>query len=170
MAFVPGAISISFSFVDDDLANAHTSVKLPAGTDYADAIAFAEEYLYLLDAVSDCAIQSYTVNQLVYDNAFPAGADGSDVEDKGVLTIRTVGGGTSTLSWPGVLESVLVSTITPKGTYINLANTAVAALIAALVNGLDGVSPSNRRGDDFLSVKEAYKQQRGSLQSREYKG
>jgi len=170
MALVDGAISISFRFVDDDLAEGRTSVKLPAGTAYGDAITFASDYVNLLDAVSGCALQGYTVTQVVYDDTYPVGAAGSDVEDKGVLTIRTVGGGTSTLSWPGVLESILVSTITPAGTYINLSNTAVAALVAALVNGIDGTEPSDRRGADFLSVKEAYKQQRGSLQSREYRG
>jgi hypothetical protein len=170
MAFVDGTITISFEFVDDDLAEARTSVKLPEGTAYDDAITYASGYVTLIKAVSDCALTGYTVTQNVYDDAYPVGAAGSDVEDKGVLTIRTQGNGTSTLAWPGILESLLVNTITPAGTYINLANVAVAALIAALINGIGGIQPSDRRGFDFLSVKEGYKQQRGSLASREYRG
>lgn len=170
MAFVDGPISVSFSFVDDDLARGSTSVKLEEGTAYDDAITFAAAYVSLIDAVSDCALTGYTVTQTVYDDSYPVGAPGSDVEDKGVLTIRTAKNGTSTVSWPGVLETVLVNNISPAGTYLNLTNVAVAALISALINGIGGIEPSNRRGDDFLSVKEGYKQQRGSLPSREYRG
>jgi hypothetical protein len=93
-----------------------------------------------------------------------------------VITIRTVNNGTSTLSWPGVKESVLNNTITPPGTFIDLANVNVAALINALINGIDEgvilgtVQPSDKRGLDFLSIKEAYKQNRGSQKSRQFKG
>lgn len=170
MAFVDGPITISFTFVDDDLAEGSTSVKLPEGTPYEDAVTYAAGYVSLIDAVSDCALTSYSINQTVYDDTYPVGAAGSDVEDLGKLTVRTVKNGTSTVSWPGVLESVLVNNISPPGTYLNLTHVAVAALISALVNGIGGVEPSNRRGDDFLSVKEGYKQQRGSLASRQWKG
>lgn len=170
MAFVDGPISISFQFQDDDLAEASTSVKLPAGTTLAAAKTFAASYVALLTPVTDCAITGYNVTQEVYDDSYPVAAAGSDVEDKGVLTIRTANNNTSTLSWPGVLESVLVNTITPMGTYIDLSNVAVAALVTALTNGLSGTQPSNRNGQDFRSVKEAYKQNRGSQKSRQYKG
>ena len=170
MAFVDGPISISFQFQDDDLAEASTSVKLPAGTTLAAAKTFAASYVALLTPVTDCAIISYNVTQEVYDDTYPTAAAGSDVEDKGVLIIRTANNNTSTLSWPGVLESVLVNTITPMGTYIDLSNVAAAALVTALTNGLSGTQPSNRNGQDFRSVKEAYKQNRGSQKSRQYKG
>lgn len=170
MAFVNGPISISFTFIDDDLAQASTSVKLPAGTTLAAAQTFATSYVALLTPVTDCALTNYNITQEVYDDVYPVGAAGSDVEDKGVLTIRTANNGTSTLSWPGVLESILVNTITPAGTFIDLQNVAVAALVSALVNGLSGTQPSDRRGADFRSVKEAYKQNRGSQKSRQWKG
>jgi hypothetical protein len=170
MAFVDGPISISFTFQDDDLAEASTSVKLPAGTTPAAAKTFASSYVALLGPVTDCSLISYNVNLEVYDDTYPTAALGSDVEDKGVLTIRTANNGTSTLSWPGVLESILVNTITPAGTYIDLQNVAVAALVTALVNGLSGTQPSSKNGADFRSVKEAYKQNRGSQKSRQYKG
>lgn len=170
MAFVDGPISVSFTFQDDDLAQAATSVKLPAGTTLAAAHTFAQSYVALLAPVTDCAIVDYNLTQQVYDDTYPTAAVGSDVENKGVLTIRTANNNTSTLSWPGVLESILVNTITPSSTYIDLANVAVAALITALINGLAGTQPSNRNGQDFRSVKEAYKQNRGSQKSRQYKG
>lgn len=170
MAFVDGAISVSFTFQDDDLAQASTSVKLPAGTTLAAAKTFATNYVALLTPVTDCAITAYNITQEVYDDTYPTAAAGSDVEDKGVLSIRTANNNTSTLSWPGVLESILVNSITPAGTYIDLANVAVAALVTALISGLAGTQPSNRNGQDFRSVKEAYKQNRGSQKSRQYKG
>lgn len=170
MAFVDGTISVSFQFQDDDLAQASTSVKLPVGTTLAAAKTFAASYVSLLTPVTDCALISYAVTQEVYDDTYPVAAPASDVENKGVLTIRTANNNTSTLSWPGVLESILVNSITPAGTYIDLANVAVAALVTALTNGLAGTQPSNRNGQDFRSVKEAYKQNRGSQKSRQYKG
>lgn len=170
MAFVDGPITISFTFQDDDLAQASTSVKLPAATTPAAAKIFAGSYVALLAPVTDCALIAYNITQEVYDDTYPTAAAGSDVEDKGVLSIRTANNNTSTLTWPGVLESILINTITPAGTYIDLANVSVAALITALVNGLAGTQPSNRNGQDFRSVKEAYKQNRGSQKSRQYKG
>lgn len=170
MAFVDGPISISFTFQDDDQAEASTSVKLPTGTTLAAAKTFATSYVALLTPVTDCALVRYNITQEVYDDSYPTAAVGSDVENKGVLTIRTANNNTSTLTWPGVLESILINTITPASTYIDLSNVSVAALITALINGLAGTQPSNRNGQDFKSVKEAYKQNRGSQKSREYKG
>ncbi len=111
----------------------------------------------------------------MYDDTYPVGAAGSDVEDKGIVTIRTANNQTSSFNWPGVLESILVNNITPPGTYINLTNAAVAALVSGLINGINvglggTIQPSNRSGLDFLSVKEAYKQNRGSQKSRQYRG
>jgi hypothetical protein len=175
MPFTNGPISITFTFQDDDLAQSSIGVKLPEATPLAFAYAFATQFVGLIPPVSDCALQKYSVSQEVYDDTYPLGAAGSDVEDKGVLTIRTANNGTSTFTWPGVLESILVNNITPPGTYVNLQNAAVAALISGLVNGINiglggTIQPSDRRGLDFLSIKEAYKQNRGSQKSRQYRG
>jgi hypothetical protein len=175
MPFVNGPKTVSFSFIDDDLAQSSISIKLPDTVTLDAAYAFAADMVNLMTPVSDCALQKYSVSGEIYDDTYPQGAAGSDVEDKGVLTIRTVNNGTSTLSWPGVKETLLVSNISPPGTYINLTNVNVAALVSALVNGiaeplLGTIQPSDRRGSDFLSIKEAYKQNRGSQKSRQYKG
>jgi hypothetical protein len=175
MAFVNGAKTVTFTFQDDDLAQASVSVKLTPSTTLDAAYSFATNMADLLEVVSDCALQKYTVSGEVYDDTYPLGAAGSDVEDKGVLTIRTVDNNTSTLAWPGIKESLLINTITPPGTYINLVNVDVAALVTALLNGISAgvlgiVQPANRNGQDFLSIKEAYKQNRGSQKSRQYKG
>jgi hypothetical protein len=170
MAIVAGNVSAVFSYQDDDLAISRTSVPFPAATTLADAQAYATAYVALLDPVTDCALLGYSITQEYYDNAFPLAAAGSDVEDKGVLIIRTVANTIKTLTWPGVVESVLVNSISPPGTFIDLANASVAALVAALITGIAGTAPSNGRGDDLRSVKEAYKKNTASLKSREYKG
>jgi hypothetical protein len=170
MAMVAGPISLSLSYQDDDLAIARTSVPFPSGTTLAAVQSYATAYAALVDPVSDCALIGYSVNQEYYDDTYPLAAAGSDVEDKGVLIIRTVGNAIKTISWPGVMESVLVNSISPPGTYIDLANVAVAALVSALITGIAGTQPSNGRGDDLRSVKEAYKKNTSSLKSREYKG
>lgn len=170
MAIVAGSISLALSYQDDDLAIARTSVNFPTGTALADVQAYATAYAALVDPVTDCALIGYSINQEYYDDTYPTAAAGSDVEDKGVLVIRTVGNAIKTMSWPGVLESVLVNTISPPGTYIDLANVGVAALVSALITGIAGTAPSNGRGDDLRSVKEAYKKNTASQKSREYKG
>jgi hypothetical protein len=172
MAIVAGPIKLSLSYQDDDLAIARTSVDFPQGTALADVQAYATAYAALIAPVTDCALIGYSVNQEYYDNTYPVAAAGSDVEDKGVLVIRTVGNHLKSISWPGVLESVLVNSISPPGTFIDLANVAVAAVVSALITGLGtpAVAPSNNRGDDLRSVKEAYKKNTSSQKSREYKG
>lgn len=170
MAMVAGKIQLSLTYQDDDLATSRTSVDFPAGTALAAVQTFATAYAALVDPVTDCALIGYSVNQEYYDDAYPVAAAGSDVEDKGVLIIRTVGNAIKTMSWPGVLESVLVNSISPPGTYIDLANVGVAALVSALITGIGGTAPTNGRGDDLRSVKEAYKKNTSSLKSREYKG
>jgi hypothetical protein len=172
MAMVDGAINIVYTFQDDDLATATERVHVPPGTTLVQAKAFATSYAALVQPLSDCAMRKYTISQEVYDDTYPLAALGSDVEDKGVLTFRTVGNGSSTMTWPGVLESLLVNTISRKGVYIDLANVAVSALVSALLTGLGApaISPSTRRGDDLVAIKDAYKQNRASQASQGNKG
>ena len=170
MAIVSGGVKLTLSYQDDDLAIARTSVDFPGGTTLADVTAYATSYAALIDPVSDCALTGYTVTEDFYDDTYPQAAPGSDIENKGVLVIRTANNRTRQLTWPGILESVLLNTISPPGTYINLANVAVAALTSALITGLAGTAPSNDRGDDFISVKEAFKKNVNSLKSREFRG
>jgi hypothetical protein len=170
MAIVPGNVSATFTYQDDDLAISRTSVPFPGATTLAAGKAYADAYVALLAPVTDCALTGYSVTQDFYDDTFPLAAAGSDVEDKGVLIIRTVANTIKTLTWPGIVESVLVNSISPPGTFIDLANADVAALVAALITGIGGTAPSNGRGDDLRSVKEAYKKNTASIKSREYKG
>lgn len=170
MAIVSAGKRLSMTYQDDDLAeNSHT-VDFPAATTLAQVQTYATAYAALLAPVSDCALKGYTVLEHFYDDTYPLAAAGSDVEDKGILKIRTQNNHIKSFSWPGIVESVLISTISPPGTYIDLANAAVAALVSALITGLSGTAPSNDRGEDFLSVVEAYKKNTKSLGSRQYRG
>jgi hypothetical protein len=158
------------TYQDDDLAESAHTVDFPGATTMAAVLAYATAYAALLNPVTDCALKSYTVLESFYDDTYPLAAAGSDVEDKGVLKIRTQNNRLKTFSWPGIVESVLLSSISPPGTYIDLANAAVAALVAALITGVAGTAPSNDRGEDFLSVVEAFKKNTSSLASRQYRG
>jgi len=157
-------------YQDDDLATSRSSIDFPPATTPAAIQAYASAYAALLSPVSDCALKGYTITEDFYDNTYPAAAAGSDVESKGVLVIRTQNNKTRQFNWPGVLESVLMNTISPPGTFIDLANVAVAALISALITGIAGTQPSTDRGDDFLSIVQAFKQNTSSQKSREYRG
>jgi hypothetical protein len=170
MAIVSEGVRLSMNYQDDDLAESSHTVDFPSGTSLADVRAYATAYAALLAPVTDCVLKGYTVLERFYDDVYPLAAAGSDVEDKGILKIRTQNNRVKTLSWPGVIEAVLLNTISPPGTYINLAHAGVAALVSALITGIAGTAPSNDRGDDFLSVVEAYKKNTGSLKSRQYRG
>lgn len=170
MPIVSEGKRVSITFQDDDLSEATHTVDFPPATDLADVQAYASSYAALLDPLSDCVMKGYTVLERFYDDAYPVAPAGSDVEDKGVLKIRTQNNRVKTFSWPGIVESVLISSISPPGVYIDLANAAVAALVSALVTGIAGTAPSNDRGEDFLSVVEAYKKNTRSLESRQYRG
>lgn len=170
MAMVSEGKRLSMTYQDDDLAEATHTVDFPAATTPAAVATYANAYAALMDPLSDCVLKGYTVLERFYDDTYPLAAAGSDVEDKGVLKIRTQNNRIKTFSWPGIVESALLATISPPGVYIDLANAAVAALVAALITGLGGTAPSNDRGDDFLSVVEAYKKNTKSLESRQYRG
>jgi hypothetical protein len=170
MAIISGGKRLSMSYQDDDLAEAAHTVDFPPATTLAAVQAYATAYAALLDPLTDCALKGYTVLEHFYDDTYPLAAAGSDVEQKGMLKIRTQNNRVKTFSWPGIVENVLLATISPPGTYIDLANAAVAALVAALITGIAGTAPSNDRGDDFLSVVEAFKKNTKSLASRQYRG
>jgi hypothetical protein len=170
MAIVSQGKRLSMSYQDDDLAEAAHTVDFPPATTLAAVQAYATAYAALLDPVTNCALKGYTVLEHFYDDTYPLAAAGSDVEDKGMLKIRTQNNRVKTFSWPGIVESVLLNTISPPGTYIDLANVAVAALVSALITGIAGTAPSNDRGDDFLSVVEAFKKNTSSLASRQFRG
>jgi hypothetical protein len=157
-------------FQDDDLAQSAHTVDFPAATTMAAVLAYATAYAALIDPVTDCVLKSYSVIENFFDDTYPLAAAGSDVEDKGILKIRTQNNKVKTFSWPGVIEAVLLNTISPPGTYIDLANAAVSALVAALITGIAGTQPSNDRGEDFLSIVEAYKKNTKSQAARQYRG
>lgn len=170
MAIVSGGSKLTLVYKDDDLAQSRSSIDFPPGTTPAAVQTYASAYVALVAPVTDCALMGYTITEDFYDDTYPTPAAQSDVEDKGVLVIRTVNNKTRQFTWPGVLESVLVNTISPPGTFINLAHVAVAALVSALITGIGGTAPSTDIGSDFLSVVEAFKRNRSSLKSREFKG
>ncbi len=172
MAFQAGPIGITFTFQDDDLATAIERVYVPDGTALADAQAFGLEYAALIQPLTDCAMRKFIVSQEYYDDEYPTALPGSDVEDKGVLTFRTFENGSSKMTWPGIVESILVTAISRPGVYIDMANVDVAALVSALISGLGtpAIEPSTRKGEDLLEVKEAFKRNYKSQKSMGFKG
>lgn len=170
MGIVSGGKRLSMQYQDDDLAEAAHTVDFPAATTLAAIQTYATAYAALLDPVTDCVLKGYTVLEHFFDDTYPLAVAGSDVEDKGILKIRTANNRVKTFSWPGIVETVLLNTISPPGVYIDLANAAVAALVSALITGIGGTAPSNDRGEDFLSVVEAFKKNTQSLASRQFRG
>lgn len=174
MAYVKGPTAITYTFTDDDGASSRETVKLPTGTNVADVGAWASTYAAQVTAVSNAALTRYSITSEYYDDTFPVAAAGSDVENKGVFTFRTANNGSSSLTIPSILESVLIATGTRLSTYIDLANVLIAPVVAALVSGIsvggNVIAPATNNGIDLRSVKDAYKQNRASQKSQGGRG
>ena len=169
MAIVERNTQVTFTFVDDDLATSTETVNF-GGADIEDVRAWGTTYITSIMALTGAALTRYSITQTYIDNTYPVAQAGSDVENKGLLKFRTANGGSAQITIPGILESVLVNTGTVKGVYLDLANTAVAAVVAALVTGIGGVAPIGGSGFDLASLLDAYKVNRASLKSRGRKG
>jgi hypothetical protein len=179
MASIAQPYTITVQAVDDDGARSTHSINVPANTDPVAVTNYAEEYVALVAAVTDGGILSYTVSQTFYDNTYPAGAAGSDVENKGVLIVQTADNAKSVLALPSIKEAVLVASGVLTGIAIDTSLGPVAALIEALLSGIEvlnsasepvTVQPTDRRGFDFVALRDAYKQNRRSQKRQRRRG
>lgn len=129
---------------DDDGA---TSTSRLAYLDVTGARTHLAALLPLIAAVSNCAIEGATLGNTYLVSDLPPGV-GTDVHHQVVLLLRCDDDSIAVLAIPGVEAGIVLADGPMAGVGVDLANLAVAALVAALTTGIGGavpVSPMGRR-------------------------
>ena len=170
---------ISFTFKDDDGAISELGFYVdPDAIGVAGVQAFVPVAWPLAQALSDSQIIEASFRQAFYDDTYPEPALESDVENKAVFLLTSLGNFSAKVSVPGILESKLSTTGIPKGIYLDMGDPDVAAFASLLVGGIDmtpfgfagWVRPCDSRGADFRNIKEAYKVNRPSHKANRNRG
>lgn len=154
MAFVerPTA-SLTYILQDETGSKAPFSLDVPQGTLADAAITAAGLLRPLIEAVTDCAVLSYSLTYSSFDDAPPPATPGSRVERKGVFTFRTAAGKTVTYQLPGIIDSAVL-----QSGRIDDDNLAIAAFTTAIIEV--GAIFCDSNGVDLSSLKEAYERYR----------
>jgi hypothetical protein len=139
--------NLTYTVRDSDSDRGTFRVNLPAATSQADVILFAQALASLVDKVTEGVVESI---QATLGIALPSGLKAttvaSDVEHGARLSFATASGFTTSFRLPTIKDAMLV------GKEVYQADTDMAALIAGIVTGLEGVAPCDQRGSDITSV------------------
>jgi len=136
-----------------------TVFHVPYATPAATVITAADVLSAALNAVSDAAIDGYSLTYSKTEDTPETPGAGSRVEEKGNFVFRTSNGRTSRFSVPAVVDSIL----TQSGA-IDKTNALVTALVAAIVGG--GLVFASADGSDLTALLEAYQSFRGSTRDQ----
>lgn len=149
--------TLNFTVRDSDPDRASFRINLPGATSQANVVAFAQSFAALVDQAIEGVIENI---QATLSIALPAGLRGSttnsDVEHGARLTFETSGGFATSFRLPTIADSQLV------GHEVLQSTTEMAAIIAAMVSGLSGVSPCDARGEDITGIVSAVESFRAS--------
>lgn len=152
--------NLGLSFQDRDKNVSQTQLLLPDGIVIADAVAAIDgTFGALVGALSDAVLVGYSFSRGGWDYAAAQAPESSDVERKGVFTVRADNGQVIRTSIPSIKNTLVVD-----GTNkINESDAAVAAFISYLLGGVAGVlAPTSNAGGNPTQLINAYKMHRGS--------
>lgn len=108
-----------------------------------------------INALTDCAVDGYSITYAKTEDTPATPTAGSRVEDKGNFVFRTADGRTTRFTIPGIVASVL----NPSGS-IDKANALVTALSDAVIAG--DFAFQSAAGSDITALLEAYQSFRRS--------
>lgn len=139
-----------------------TTLPIPATTTPANALAAVKAFGPLIGAITGGALVNAGVTLSVdvgTISGFGAAAADSDVQEKGFFSFRSVTNFIKSFNVPTILETVF----SPGTKFIDQANTAIAALLTAVTDGVDvsgvggtgTVSMVDSHGADLVTVEEA---------------
>jgi hypothetical protein len=112
-----------------------------------------------LNALTDAAIDGYTITYAKTEDTPATPTAGSRVEEKGNFIWRTANGRTTRFTVPAIVDSVL----NPSGS-IDKANALVTALVDAVIAGDFAFASAD--GSDITALLEAYQSFRGSTKQQ----
>lgn len=151
--------SLKIDYRDASGSKGSTVFHIPYATLASVAITAADALSAALNALSDAAIDGYSITYAKTEDTPATPTAGSRVEEKGNFIWRTANGRTTRFSVPAVVDSIL----NPSGS-IDKANALVLALVAA-VTDVDLVFAS-ADGSDITALLEAYQSFRGSTKGQ----
>lgn len=151
--------SLKIDYRDASGSKGSTVFHIPYGTLASVAITAADALSAALNALTDAAIDGYSITYAKTEDTPATPTAGSRVEEKGNFIWRTANGRTTRFSVPAVVDSIL----NPSGS-IDKANALVTALIA-VVTDVDLVFAS-ADGSDITALLEAYQSFRGSTKQQ----
>ena len=147
--------SLKIDYRDASGSKGSSVFHIPYGTLASVAIAAADALSAALNALSDAAIDGYSITYAKTEDTPATPTVGSRVEEKGNFVWRTANGRTTRFSIPAVVDSILNA----RGS-IDKSNALVLAL-AAVVTDVDLVFAS-ADGSDITALLEAYQSFRTS--------
>jgi hypothetical protein len=151
--------SLKIDYRDASGSAGSTTFHIPYDTLASVAITAADAVSAALNALSDAAIDGYSITYAKTEDTPATPTAGSRVEEKGNFIWRTANGRTTRFSVPAVVDSIL----NPSGS-IDKANALVTALVA-VVTDVDLIFAS-ADGSDITALLEAYQSFRGSTRKQ----
>lgn len=151
--------SLKIDYRDASGSKGSTVFHIPYGTLASVAITAADALSAALNALSDAAIDGYSITYAKTEDTPATPTAGSRVEEKGNFIWRTANGRTTRFSVPAVVDTILNA----SGS-IDKANALVLALVAA-VTDVDLVFAS-ADGSDITALLEAYQSFRSSTKGQ----
>lgn len=151
--------SLTYVLQDETGSKSNLSLDVPQDTLMDVAMTAAGVFRPLVEAITDCAVLSYSLTYSSFDDAPAAATAGSRVERKGVFQFRTAAGKKVTYQVPGIIDAAVLSS-----GRIDDDNTAIAAFTAALT-AIDAVF-CDSNGVDLKSLSAAYEMYRGTTRGQ----
>jgi len=154
LANLPTA-SLKIDYTDASGSKGSTVFHVPYATAASVVITAADVLSAALNALTDAAVDGYSLTYAKTEDTPATPTAGSRVEEKGNFVYRTANGRTTRFTIPAIVDSVL----NPSGS-IDKANILVTALTDAIVGG-DFIFQS-ADGSDITALLEAYQSFRRS--------
>jgi hypothetical protein len=150
-------VTIRFYFQDDDRAIGRAQFHVPVGL-LDSAPNLAQSLLNLLQPLSNCVINRYTISLSVHDNTATTSGPAQAVEVGAFIFTTATANERWVMLIPGIRQGKLATTGDFPGIALDLTDTDVQAFITASTDGIGGVAPIAPWGIDLTALTVAYRQ------------
>lgn len=148
---------ITFFFTDEDDATGETRISIPVAS-FDRAIDYGKQLAIFLNAVSSCALVKFHVVSKGYDSDLTAVASTpADLSQRGVFVYQTADSTLAVLKAVSLHPDLILATGPYADVGIDVAQLAVAALVSASIEGIEGVEPCDEWGADLVQLLAAYR-------------
>lgn len=150
--------TLTYICLDETGSKSPFSLDVPQATLADVALTAAGVLRPLIEAITDCAVLSYSLTYSSFDDAPPAAAANSRVERKGVFQFLTAAGKKVSYQIPGIKDSGVLQT-----GRIDDDNIEIKAFYSALI-AIDAIF-CDSNGVDLKSLVAAYERYRGTTRA-----